>query len=120
MKKLKKDMQAVSKEIKALIKKLERLVKSAGGGGKKAPAKKKGAARKKPAAKKKAPAKKAGSKATAFDTVVTLVSRSKKGVNTSQLKVKTGFDDKKIANIIYKAKNRGMIKSISKGIYKKA
>jgi len=114
MKKLKKNLQAVSKEIKVLIKKLERLAKSAGGGGKKAPAKKKGAARKKPAAKK------AGSKATAFDTVVTLVSRSKKGVNTSQLKAKTGFDDKKIANIIYKAKNRGMIKSISKGIYKKA
>jgi hypothetical protein len=120
MKKLKKDLQAVSKEIKALTKKLEKLVKSASVGGKKAPAKKKSVSRKKTAAKKKAPAKRTTSKATAFDTVVSIISRSKIGVNTSQLKAKTGFDDKKIANIIYKAKNRGVIKSISKGIYKKA
>jgi len=120
MKKLKKDLQAVSKEIKALTKKLEKLVKSASGSGKKAPAKKKNASRKKTAAKKKTPAKKTASTATAFDTVVTLISRSKKGVNTSQLKARTGFDDKKIANIIYKAKNRGLIKSVRKGIYKKA
>ncbi|MFO7559984.1 MAG: hypothetical protein R6X10_14205 [Desulfobacterales bacterium] len=101
MKKLKNDLQAVSREIKSLSKKLERLVKSAGRGGNKA------------SAKKTAPG------ATAFDTVITLISRSKTGVTTSQLKTKTGFDDKKIANIIYKGKNRGLIKSISKGIYKK-
>lgn len=102
MKKLKNDLQAVSKKIKALSKKLERLVKSAGSAG------------------KKASAKKTESKATAFDTVISLISRSKTGVNTSQLKAKTGFDDKKIANIIYKGKNRGLIKSIRKGIYKKS
>jgi hypothetical protein len=120
MEKLKKDLQAVSKEIKALTKKLDRLVKSVGGGSKKAPAKKKGASRKKPAVKKKTSAKKTASKATAFDTVITLISRSQTGVNTSQIKAKTKFDDKKIANIIFKGKNRGLIKSISKGIYKKA
>ena len=120
MKKLKKDLQSLSREIKAITRKLERLAKSAGITGKKSPAKKKASSRKKTATKKKAPAKKMASKATAFDTVVTIISRSKKGVNTSQLKAKTGFDDKKIANIIYKAKNRRLIKSISKGIYKKA
>lgn len=115
MKKLKKDLQVVSKEIKTITKKLERLLKSAIYGEKKAPAKKKAADRRKTAVKKKAPAKE-----TAFHAVVALISRSKKGVNTSQIKANTGFNDKKIANIIFKAKNRGLIKSISKGLYKKA
>jgi len=119
MKKLKKDLQAVSKQIKTISKKMEKLLKSKVGGGKKAPAKKK-AIWKKSAVKKKAPAKRTLSKETAFHAVVSLISRSKKGVGTSQIKKNTGFDDKKIANIIYKAKNRGLIKSISKGIYKKA
>ena len=85
----------------------------------KAEAVKKKAATKKKVVKKKTPAKKAAQKATAFDTIVGIIVKSKKGVNTSQLKAKTGFDDKKIANIIYKAKNRELIKSISKGVYTK-
>ena len=71
-------------------------------------------------AKKASTPKKAADQVTAFDTVVQIVAGSKQGVNTSQIKEKTGFDDKKIANIIYKAKNRKLIKSVSKGIYSKA
>ena len=73
----------------------------------------------KPAKKASVP-KKASDQATAFDTVVRIVAESKEGVNTSQIKEQTGFDDKKIANIIYKAKNRKLIKSVSKGIYSKS
>ena len=82
---------------------------------KKAPAKR--------AAAKTAPAKKATKKkktATAADTVLAIVNRSKKGVSTATLAEKTGFDKKKIANIVLKLRKLGKIKSISRGVYTKA
>jgi hypothetical protein len=33
---------------------------------------------------------------------------------------KTGYDQKKIANLVYKLKNQGKIKSVKKGVYLKA
>ncbi len=93
---------------------------------KKAPAKKapaKNAAAKKAPAKKaaakKAPAKKAA-KVTAADRVLKVINRTKKGVDTSGLMKKTGFDNKKVANIIFKLKKQGKIKNPEKGLYVKA
>ena len=57
---------------------------------------------------------------TATDAVLAVIKRSKKGVNVVTLKQKTGFDEKKIHNIIYKLKKKGLIKSVSKGVYTKA
>ena len=57
---------------------------------------------------------------TAVDTVLAIVSRSKKGVNTAILMEKTGYDQKKIANLLYKLKKQGKIKSVNKGVYLKA
>ena len=57
---------------------------------------------------------------TAYDTVLEVINRSKKGVSTDQLKSKTRFNDKKIANIIYKGRKQGKIKSVQKGVYIKA
>jgi predicted GIY-YIG superfamily endonuclease len=95
---------------------------------KKAPAKK--TAAKKTVAKKKAPAKKAVAKkkapakkvakVTAADAVLKVVNRTKKGINTADLMKKTGFDNKKVANIIFKLKKQGKIKNPEKGIYVKA
>ncbi|MCP4694157.1 MAG: hypothetical protein GY859_39345 [Desulfobacterales bacterium] len=65
--------------------------------------------------KKKAPAR----KITAYAQVLRVVSRSRKGATVAQLKKKTGFNDKKIANIIYKGRKLGDIKSEKKGIYVK-
>ena len=88
---------------------------------KKAPVKK--------ATPKKAPAKKAAVKkpvktkkqlATAADAVLAIVNRSKKGVNSATLAKKTGFDNKKIANIVFKLRKQGKIKSVGRGIYTKA
>ena len=76
-------------------------------------------ARKKAAKPKKAPAKRAVKK-TAADTVFAVIKRSKKGVNNATLAEKTGFDKKKIANIIFKLRKQGKIKSIDRGIYTKA
>ena len=57
---------------------------------------------------------------TAIGSVYHIVARSKKGATTATIKQKTGFDDKKIHNIIYKLKKQGRIKSPQKGVYVKA
>ena len=71
----------------------------------------------KKAGAKKAPAKKT---ATAVDTVLAVINKSKKGVDSATLAKKTGFDKKKIANIVFKLRKLGKIKSVSKGLYTKA
>ncbi len=84
---------------------------------------KKAAAKSKKMAPKKAPAKKAvkvKKSATAADTVLSVINRSKKGVDSATLADKTGFDKKKIANIVFKLSKLGKIKSASRGVYTKA
>lgn len=76
------------------------------------------AARAKTAAK--APKKKAAAAPTAAETVYKIISRSKKGADMATLMKKTGYDRKKVANIIYKLSKQGQIKSIDKGVYMKA
>ena len=123
---LKKDLQAVKRDIKALEKKLEKLLKAyvpmpkAKKVIKKKVVKKAKAVKKAPA--KKAPAKKttAGKKvtqATATDEILKIIKRSKKGVDVPTLKKKTGFDDKKVRNIVFRASKEGKIKKSGRGIY---
>ena len=73
---------------------------------------------------KKAPAKKTAKKTaktgTASDAVLAVINRSKKGVNSATLVKKTGFDNKKIANIVFKLRKQGKIKSVDRGVYTKA
>jgi hypothetical protein len=76
-----------------------------------APAAKK-VSRKSPAAKDKP--------VTAANTVLAIIKRSKKGVDTNTLIQKTGYDRKKVANIVYKLKKQGHIKTSAKGVYLKA
>jgi hypothetical protein len=118
MKKVKIDLQLVVKGIKAINNQLDKAIKAVESTTAKSGKKKKAPAEKK-TAKTGSSAKKTAGAETAFDAVVKIISRSKQGVNTAQIKSKTGFDDKKIANIIYKAKNRKLIKSVSKGVYVK-
>ncbi len=119
MKKLKIDLQLVVKGIRAINNQLDKAIKAVEGSAAQGFSKKKKVSGK--SAKKGSTAgKKTADSATAFDTVIQIISRSKQGIDTSKIKEKTGFDDKKIANIIYKAKNRNLIRSISKGIYVKA
>ena len=134
---LKKDLQAVKRDIKALEKKLEKLLKAhvpmpkakkvikkkvvkKAKAVKKASAKKAKAVKKAPA--KKAPAKKAtaskkATQATATDQILKIIKRSKKGVDVPTLKKKTGFDDKKVRNIVFRASKEGKIKKSGRGIY---
>ncbi|MFC1877491.1 hypothetical protein ACFL2E_09520 [Thermodesulfobacteriota bacterium] len=69
---------------------------------------------------KKAPVKKTVKTGTASDAVLAVINRSKKGINSATLAEKTGFDNKKIANIVFKLRKQGKIKSVDRGVYTKA
>jgi len=61
--------------------------------------------------------KKTGQPTTAIETVLNIINRSKNGANTAAIKAETGYDQKKISNIIYKLNKQGQIKAIQKGVY---
>ena len=65
----------------------------------------------------KAPVKKKAIQITATDQVLKIINRSKKGVNTATLMKKTGFDQKKVRNILNRTFKQGKIKRADKGIY---
>lgn len=121
MKKLNKDLRAVTRELKALTRKTEQMAKKVD-----KLEKAQAAGKRKPKAKakttKKAPAKKKGAvkktaALTATDQAVKIIKRSKKGVDVPTLKKKTGFEDKKIRNILNRASKQGKIKRAGRGIY---
>ena len=108
----KKDLQALKKDIKALEKKMGKLIAAAE---KNEEAK---ATQKAPA--KKSPLKKKTALPTATDQVLKIINRSKKGVNAATLMAKTGFNQKKISNIIQRIYKQGKITRVGKGTYMRA
>ena len=123
-KKLKKDLQAVNKELNALVKKTGSLLKAVDKLEKSKAAKKPKAKPTKGKTVKKTHVKKATPKrakpATAADTVLAIINRYKKGVGTAALMEKTGYNQKKIANLVFKLRKHGKIKTVVKGVYLKA
>ncbi len=127
MRKLKKDLEVILKALNGLAQKVQKLQERIGEDKKptkkpKAKAVKKKAVKKAPARKvavKKAVPKKA-TQATAVDTVLAIIKRSKKGVGTAALMEKTGYNQKKIANLVFKLRKQGKIKSVAKGVFLKA
>ena len=142
-KNLLKELQAVNKGLKALSKKVDKMIVAVGEPEKpkvvkKAKAKavkakpaKKAVTKAKPVKKvaaKKAPVKKVAVKKpaakkptkTGIDTVLSIIKRSKKGVNTATLTKKTGFSEKQIQNNVYKLKKQGKIKTVGRGQYLQA
>jgi len=116
--KLKPPAQHVADALKALTKQTGKLIKAVEKF-EKDKAAKKAKAKAKPtrkAAAKKAPAKKSAA-LTATDQVVNIIKRSKKGVDVPTLVKKTGFEDKKIRNIVFKASKAGEIKRAGRGVY---
>ena len=130
MKALKRDLQSVVKSLKLLTKQTEQIAKALGKIETPRPAKKRAIAKaskkavtkkadKKTVTKKaskKTSTKKATSK-TATDTVLSIIKRSKKGLNTSALEQKTNFDAIKVRNIIFRLKRQGKVQSKSRGMY---
>ena len=116
---IKKELLALKKDITAIGKKLDTLLKVVEKSEAKSPkASKPKAAKAKPAKKApKAPAKARAAKVTATDQVLKIINRSKKGVDTATLMKKTGFNQKKITNILHRSFKAGKIKRADKGIY---
>jgi membrane protein involved in colicin uptake len=123
LKALNKDIQSLGKTLDRLLKAVEKDTKSKAKpikkiAAKKAPAKKV-AAKKAPAKKapaRKVPAKKAAPP-TATDEILKIIRRSKKGVDAPTLIKKTGFNQKKVRNILFRTYKQGKIKRLEKGIY---
>ena len=141
MKALKRDLQSIMKGLKTLTQKTESMAKklekleapkpkrvskpkvAAKPKAAKAKAAKAKAVPKPKAAKAKVTkkvAEKKPKKVSASDTILAIIKRSKKGVNTAALKKKTGFKDNNIRAIIYRLRKQNKIKSEQKGIYVKA
>jgi hypothetical protein len=53
----------------------------------------------------------------AIDVVMDTIKRSKQGIGFAAIQAKTGFDEKKIRNIIFRLYKIGKIKRKSRGIY---
>ncbi len=100
---------ATKQDINLLVDKIEQLEKSI----KEAFLAPQQTGRTKTAKKKKAPL----SKQSASDTVLDVIIDAKTGINFTQIKAKTGFEDKKLRNIIYRLGKLGKIKNKKRGIY---
>ena len=105
------DLKALNKNIQALGKTLDSLLKAV-------------AKDEKPKAKptkripaKKAPVKKKAAQPTATDQILKIIRGSKKGVDAPTLVKKTGFNQKKVRNILFRTYKQGKIKRLDKGIY---
>ena len=116
----KKELMAMKKDITTIGKKLEKLLAAVEKSEKTTSAKaSKAKSVKAQSAKKptKATAKKRAAKVTATDQVLKIINRSKKGVDASTLMKKTGFNQKKVTNILQRIFKAGKIKRAAKGIY---
>jgi hypothetical protein len=124
---MKKDLTAIGQKLEKLITAFEKSEKATVTKASKPKAVKATPAKKAPKAKAvkatpakmapKAPAKKKVVKVTATDEILKIINRSKKGVNTSALMEKTGFNQKKVTNILNRTFKQGKIKRVDKGVY---
>ena len=114
MKAMKKELQSVVKNLKLIVEKVEKIEAKLDISEKATEGKKTA-----PVSPKKAAVKKAA-KVTASETLYAIIARSKKGVSSATLKKKTGFNDQKIRDNIYRLRKQNKIESTGKGIYIKA
>ncbi len=54
---------------------------------------------------------------TATEKVISIIKKSPKGIDVSGLKAKSGFEDKKIRNIVFRLSKEGTIRRIGRGVY---
>ena len=112
-----------TKDMQTLLDNLEDVLGAEGPKARPKPTAKKKATRGRPPKKAKATkakVKKAPRKGTAIDAVYSMISRSRSGVSTAQIKKKTGFGDRKIWGIVNRLKKENKIKAAKRGLYVKA
>jgi predicted Rossmann fold nucleotide-binding protein DprA/Smf involved in DNA uptake len=105
-----KDLQAIGKELTKLIKQIEKLAAAL-----EKTEKPKATSVTTKVVTKKAPAKAA--KKTDTDKLLEIINRSKKGIDTATLMKKTGFNQKKVRNMLNRTYKQGKITRVEKGIY---
>jgi len=110
---MKRDLTTIGKKLDNLLKAVEKSEKTTVAKVSRPKAVKATPAKKAP----KAPAKQKAVKATATDLILNIINRSNKGVDTATLMKKTGFDLKKVRNIISRTSKQGKIKRADRGIY---
>ena len=102
----KRDLQDIAKELRALTRQTDKLIKVAEKLEKAQAAERRKAETRARMAKRAAERKSAAAKKTT-DRVINLIKRSKKGVGVSTLMKKTGYDEKKVRNIVSRAFKQG-------------
>ena len=117
MKNLKKDLQSVVKEINALEKKMQKLIAVIGRNQNTGIKNKSKAKRAKVTTAKRTAAEKKDVALTATDQVLKVIKLSRKGADVPTIKAKTGFEDKKVRNIVFRASKDGKIKKAGRGVY---
>lgn len=116
MKEVKKDLQALTRALKALARDTERLARKLDKLQKPKAAKKRKVKSKARLAKKRV-TKKRAPQISASETVLRIIKRSTKGVDTATLRKKTGFQGRKVRDILYRLKKQRKIRSPRKGVY---
>jgi len=112
----KKELNALKKEIKAMDRKFDKLLKAIEK--EKTKSTKAKAVKAKPAKKAtKAPAKKKAANGTATDQVLNIINKSEKGIDVPTMVKETGFNRKKVANILQRTLKLGKISRAERGIY---
>ena len=105
--KIQKELVKISKDLEKMSRRIKKLTASI--------PKAKGRAKKvsmlKPVAGKKG-------KQSGTQTVLNMIKKSKAGIAAGALIKKTGFEDKKIRNILFKAWKDGKIERVGRGVYK--
>jgi cob(I)alamin adenosyltransferase len=114
---VKKELTALNKDIKALGKKVDSLLKAVDKSGKAKATQASTARTVKAKTTKRVLTRQKAVGLTATDKVLRIINRSKKGVNTATLMEETGFDQKKVWNIIHRAYKTGKIRRLGKGLY---
>ncbi len=106
---IRNDLVAISRRINALKTNLEKIVKEIEKAEKAKPVRKN-----KPG---KTPEVSEPKGLTATDQVLSVIDGSKKGADVATLKDRTGFNEKKIRNILFRTLKEGKIQRVGKGIY---
>ena len=129
MKQVKKDLQAVSKTLKQLTKKTERIAKKLAKLEKAKPTRKskpKATRKLKPKATRKLKPKarpkaiKKSPRVSSSGTVLAIIESSRKGIDVTTLRKKSGLEGRKINDIVHRLKKEGKIKTSGRGVYVKA
>lgn len=112
MKSIMKDLELMTRGLKALTKRVETLAGKMGKTEQKTPKEVKAKVKRavKPTAAKR-------KRVVATDAVLSFIKRSRKGITTAALKEKTGFNETKVRNVVFRLKKQGKIKAERKGVY---